>query len=95
MEVILVSMATTVSVFLAATLLGTCVPFLSFEIQQGFNNDTINYFCPPAGTLLYPFQNYYNDMATLVFSSEEDTIKQLFHQDGKWLFTLYKASRSK
>lgn len=32
------------------------------------------YFCP---------DGKYNDMATLLFNSQEDAIKQLFHLDGK------------
>lgn len=36
--------------------------------------DTVRtYFCE---------DGYYNDMATLFFNSQEEAIKQLFHQEG-------------
>ena len=36
--------------------------------------DARTYFCK---------SGYYNDMATLFFNSQEEAIKQLFHQPGK------------
>lgn len=37
------------------------------------------YFCP---------ENHYNDMATLFFNSQEEAIKQLFHQEGNIISTI-------
>ena len=81
-------MVTTVSVFILATVFGLCVPVIEGITSKDFANDTINYFCTPNG-LLSNFDNvyfteYYNDMATLVFNPEEDSIKQLFHQNGNY-----------
>lgn len=38
------------------------------------------YFCP---------ENHYNDMATLFFNSQEEAIKQLFHQEGNISSTVF------
>lgn len=87
MEVVLIGLVTTVSFFILATLLGTCVPVLKNNSAQEFVNSTRDYFCPPTGTKLSfdytSFTDYYNDLATLMFNSEEDSIKQLFHQNGQ------------
>ncbi|XP_019849977.1 PREDICTED: chloride transport protein 6-like [Amphimedon queenslandica] len=86
LEVILIAMVTTVSFFILATLLGTCVPVITRSEQQ-FANSTRNFFCPTGVTFsTIKFNDYFNDLATLMFNSEEDSIKQLFHQDGA--FTL-------
>ena len=44
--------------------------------------DSKDFFCPNHNSK-YPTQSYYNDMATLMFNSQESAIKQLFHRDGK------------
>ena len=77
-------MVTSLSVFILSTFLGTCVPVLPNNRIQDFTNSTKNYFCPPSGleNQISKFTDYYNDLATLAFNPEEDTIKQLFHQDG-------------
>ena len=51
--------------------------FISFQGDLTFRNETRGYFCPNS------VPPYYNDMATLVFNSQETAIKQLFHQSGK------------
>lgn len=80
----MIAVVTTFSVFLLATLLGTCVPYVE-ELNSSLNS-TRNYFCPTRGLLskleTLTVSEYFNDMATLVFNSEEDSIKQLFHQNG-------------
>ena len=114
-EAVLIIMVTTSCVFLAATLLGTCVhekrtnenetldlcPGLTvcttaivayyfsclwlFQFMQGdvsFRNETRDYFCPGHGIIAKSTTKYYNDMATLLFNSQETAIKQLFHQNG-------------
>ena len=48
-----------------------------FQGDLSFRNETRRYFCPKA------VPPYYNDMATLVFNSQETAIKQLFHQSGR------------
>lgn len=84
LETILIAVVTTFSVFILATLLGTCVPYVE-ELNSGLNS-TRNYFCPTSGLVSklesLSINEYFNDMATLVFNSEEDSIKQLFHQNG-------------
>ena len=60
-------------------------------IPQGdasFKNESRGYFCPPAGDY-----TFFNDMATLMFNTQEVAVKQLFHQTGKrvtitWLVLL-------
>ena len=57
--------------------------FLSQHDLQGdasFRNETRTYFCPRFGTVAY-----YNDMATLMFNTQEVAVKQLFHQNGKFI----------
>ena len=86
METVLIALVTTFSVFILATLLGTCVPHIEHVNSKEFTDSTRNYFCPVNDNLLprrsSNFTDYFNDMATLVFNSEEDSIKQLFHQNG-------------
>ena len=79
-ETILIAMVTTFVMFILAVFLGTCVPVI--KSGQEFS-ETQNYFCPSKGQAgPFYFLEYFNDMATLVFNSEEAAIKQLFHQDG-------------
>ena len=88
MEALLIAIVTSCCVFLLSTLLGTCVPLLPSNKVSDFTNSTREYFCPKDGihtrVLNKPtrYFEYYNDMATLVFNNQEDTIKQLFHQNG-------------
>ncbi len=86
LEAVLIAVVTTFSVFILATLLGTCVPHIDHVNNRDFVNSTRDYFCPTSGLLtrfgVEHFTEYFNDMATLVFNSEEDAIKQLFHQNG-------------
>lgn len=88
MEALLIAIVTSCCVFLLSTLLGTCVPLLPSNSVADFTNSTREYFCPNNGIhtreLNQPtrYYEYYNDMATLVFNNQEDTIKQLFHQNG-------------
>ena len=89
MEALLIAIVTTFLVFLLSTLLGTCVPLLPNNMAQNFTDDVRSYFCPTPG-VHYHYANkptryyeYYNDMATLVFNEQEETIKHLFHQDGR------------
>ena len=86
-ETVLIAIVTTFSVFILATFFGTCVPHIDHVNSKDFVNSTRNYFCPTSGLLTKfgtdYFTEYFNDIATLVFNSEEDAIKQLFHQNGK------------
>ena len=88
LEVILIAATTTCLGFYLSTLLGTCVPELPSNQVSDFTNSTRVYFCPKGGVHFNEhaggtrYFHYYNDMATLVFNSQEDTIKQLFHQNG-------------
>ncbi len=86
LETVLIATVTTFSVFILATLLGTCVPAVETLGYQEFVDSTQNYFCPVKNLTThigsFHFTEYFNDMATLVFNSEEEAIKQLFHQDG-------------
>ena len=92
MEALLIAIVTTFLVFLLSTLLGTCVPLLPSNRVSDFTNSTLTYFCPETGVHYYYAQQptryyrYYNDMATLVFNNQEDTIKQLFHQNGRMVY---------
>ncbi|KAM3921298.1 H(+)/Cl(-) exchange transporter 6 [Leptodactylus fuscus] len=84
-ESLLVSLVTTVIVFVSSMVLGEC---RSLSPTDDWNNSTIaiqvsssdevnssikTFFCP---------NNTYNDMATLFFNPQESAILQLFHQDG-------------
>ena len=83
MEAVLIGLVTTLSVFLLSTFFGTCVPLIEGNGGQNFVNSTQSYFCPTGITFTeVTFSKTYNDMATLAFNSEEDAIKQLFHQNG-------------
>lgn len=54
-----------------------CHYFCQSNHTKEFQSEIQTYFCP---------DGKYNDMATLLFNSQEDAIKQLFHQDGKEIF---------
>ena len=89
MEAILIATVTTVSVFILATFLGTCIPVLEVHNEEIFIDTSISYFCPVGITAADPglpfhrsFDRFYNDMGTLVFNSQEDAIQELFHQNG-------------
>ena len=88
MEALLIAIVTSFCVFLLSTFLGTCVPLLPSNRVSDFTNSTREYFCPKDGIHTHELNQptryyiYYNDMATLVFNNQEDTIKQLFHQNG-------------
>ncbi len=90
-ETILIAIVTTFVMFILAVFLGTCVPALNSG--QQFVETTQDFFCPSKGlsTQAGPFYflEYFNDMATLVFNSEEAAIKQLFHQDGTRGYLLF------
>ncbi|XP_071396705.1 H(+)/Cl(-) exchange transporter 6 isoform X1 [Centroberyx affinis] len=88
LESLLVTMVTTVVIFVASMTLGECrdlssktyteiVVFLGGFFQMT-NSEEVNstirqFFCP---------NKTYNDMATLFFNPQEAAIYQLFHQDG-------------
>ena len=55
-----------------------CHYFCQSNHTKEFQSEVKTYFCP---------DGKYNDMATLLFNSQEDAIKQLFHQDGKLFCT--------
>lgn len=98
LESLLVSLVTTVVVFVASMVLGECRQMSStsqtgngsFQLQvtsEDVNSTIKTFFCP---------NDTYNDMATLFFNSQESAILQLFHQDGTFspvtlalFFTLY------
>lgn len=48
--------------------------FILFQLINGTDSAVRTYFCD---------KGEYNDMATLFFNSQEEAIKQLFHQEGK------------
>uniref|UniRef100_A0A8D1Z9H0 Chloride channel protein n=1 Tax=Sus scrofa TaxID=9823 RepID=A0A8D1Z9H0_PIG len=84
LESLLVSLVTTVVVFVASMVLGECrqmssagqVGNDSFQLQvtsEDVNSSIKTFFCP---------NETYNDMATLFFNPQESAILQLFHQDG-------------
>ena len=58
---------------------------IAFQGDLSFRNETRDYFCPGRyERIQYGHDTlYYNDMATLVFNSQETAIKQLFHQSGE------------
>ncbi|XP_053547441.1 H(+)/Cl(-) exchange transporter 6 [Bombina bombina] len=84
-EGLLVSLVTTVIVFVASMVLGECRKLsppthwnnntLSLQVSSSeeVNSSIKTFFCP---------NNTYNDMATLFFNPQESAILQLFHQDG-------------
>ncbi|KAB1268719.1 Chloride transport protein 6 [Camelus dromedarius] len=84
LESLLVSLVTTVVVFVASMVLGECrqmpsasqVGNDSSQLQvtsEDVNSSIKTFFCP---------NDTYNDMATLFFNPQESAILQLFHQDG-------------
>uniref|UniRef100_A0A8C6W4D3 Chloride channel protein n=1 Tax=Nannospalax galili TaxID=1026970 RepID=A0A8C6W4D3_NANGA len=84
LESLLVSLVTTVVVFVASMVLGECrqmssasqISNGSFQLQitsEDVNSSIKTFFCP---------NDTYNDMATLFFNPQESAILQLFHQDG-------------
>ncbi|XP_048773675.2 H(+)/Cl(-) exchange transporter 6-like isoform X2 [Ostrea edulis] len=78
LEAILVAALTSTVSFSAAMLLGEC-RVMSSSQENGttplIDESVRTYFCP---------DGQYNDMATLFFNSQEEAIKQLFHQEGKF-----------
>lgn len=78
LEAVLVAAVTTTVSFSAAMLLGECRSMASNQSNGSIplvDESVRTYFCP---------ENHYNDMATLFFNSQEEAIKQLFHQEGKF-----------
>uniref|UniRef100_A0A3B3SY55 Chloride channel protein n=1 Tax=Paramormyrops kingsleyae TaxID=1676925 RepID=A0A3B3SY55_9TELE len=79
LESLLISLVTTVVIFVASMTLGECRDLLpSTKNLQVSGNEDVNstvkqFFCP---------NKTYNDMATLFFNPQEVAINQLFHQDG-------------
>ncbi|KAK5604613.1 Chloride transport protein 6 [Crenichthys baileyi] len=80
LESLLVSMVTTVVIFVASVLLGECRDLASPTTQnstlsgsEDINSTIRQFFCS---------NKTYNDMATLFFNPQEAAIHQLFHQDG-------------
>ncbi|XP_023371002.1 chloride transport protein 6 isoform X2 [Otolemur garnettii] len=84
LESLLVSLVTTMVVFVASMVLGECRELSpssrtrnnSLHLQmvtEDVNSSTKTFFCP---------NDTYNDMATLFFNPQESAILQLFHQDG-------------
>ncbi|ELK27997.1 Chloride transport protein 6 [Myotis davidii] len=83
LESLLVSLVTTVVVFVASMVLGECRQMSSSQIgndslllqvtSEDVNSSIKTFFCP---------NETYNDMATLFFNPQESAILQLFHQDG-------------
>uniref|UniRef100_A0A8C4YXF0 Chloride channel protein n=1 Tax=Gadus morhua TaxID=8049 RepID=A0A8C4YXF0_GADMO len=85
LESLLVTMVTTLVVFVASMTLGECrdlsppshrngsmmVSFTS--LSEDINSTVRSFFCP---------NSTYNDMATLFFNPQEAAIHQLFHQEG-------------
>ena len=51
---------------------------LTLQGDASFRNETRYYFCTNIGDY-----TYFNDMATLMFNTQEVAVKQLFHQTGK------------
>ncbi|XP_070466889.1 H(+)/Cl(-) exchange transporter 6 isoform X1 [Equus przewalskii] len=84
LESLLVSLVTTVVVFVASMVLGECRQISSSSqigndssqlqaTSEDVNSSIKTFFCP---------NETYNDMATLFFNPQESAILQLFHQDG-------------
>uniref|UniRef100_A0A8C9FMQ2 Chloride channel protein n=1 Tax=Pavo cristatus TaxID=9049 RepID=A0A8C9FMQ2_PAVCR len=84
LESLLVSLTTTVVVFVASMVLGECRQMSSTSrtgndtwsmqgTSEDVNSSIKTFFCP---------NETYNDMATLFFNPQESAILQLFHQDG-------------
>ncbi|XP_052820387.1 H(+)/Cl(-) exchange transporter 6-like [Mya arenaria] len=78
LESLLVAMVTTTVAFVASMMLGRCKPIPSImtnTTSSAIEEDVRTYFCE---------EGSYNDMATLFFNSQEEAIKQLFHQPGEF-----------
>ncbi|KAJ8321226.1 hypothetical protein KUTeg_001220 [Tegillarca granosa] len=75
LEAGLVAAVTTTIAFIGAMLVGECRPIPKSELINGTDTAVRTYFCD---------KGEYNDMATLFFNSQEEAIKQLFHQEGKF-----------
>ncbi|XP_071396707.1 H(+)/Cl(-) exchange transporter 6 isoform X3 [Centroberyx affinis] len=82
LESLLVTMVTTVVIFVASMTLGECRDLASptthnttalMTNSEEVNSTIRQFFCP---------NKTYNDMATLFFNPQEAAIYQLFHQDG-------------
>ncbi|PKU38735.1 hypothetical protein llap_10967 [Limosa lapponica baueri] len=84
LESLLVSLTTTVVVFVASMVLGECRQMSSTShsgndtlslqgMSEDVNSSIKTFFCP---------NETYNDMATLFFNPQESAILQLFHQEG-------------
>ncbi|XP_071752492.1 H(+)/Cl(-) exchange transporter 6 isoform X2 [Centroberyx gerrardi] len=82
LESLLVTMVTTVVIFVASMTLGECRDLASptthnttalMTSSEDINSTIRQFFCP---------NKTYNDMATLFFNPQEAAIYQLFHQDG-------------
>ncbi|KAG5838702.1 hypothetical protein ANANG_G00226390 [Anguilla anguilla] len=82
LESLLVSMVTTLVIFLASMTLGECRDLFTpttnntttlVSVSEDVNSTIKHFFCP---------NKTYNDMATLFFNPQEVAIHQLFHQDG-------------
>ena len=50
-----------------------------------FRNETRAYWCPG--------DDYFNDMGTLIFNSQEKIIRQLFHLNGELIPTFKKKAQ--
>ncbi|PIO16351.1 hypothetical protein AB205_0009200, partial [Aquarana catesbeiana] len=83
-ESLLISLVTTVIVFVSSMVLGECrklspsTDWNNGTMSTQFSSDEVNtsiktFFCP---------NDTYNDMATLFFNPQESAILQLFHQEG-------------
>ncbi|XP_030640364.1 chloride transport protein 6 [Chanos chanos] len=82
LESLLVSMVTTVVIFVASITMGECRDLTSpttnnstalVSVNEGVNSTIRQFFCS---------NKTYNDMATLLFNPQEVAINQLFHQDA-------------
>ncbi|XP_045912072.1 chloride transport protein 6 [Micropterus dolomieu] len=80
LESLLVSMVTTVVIFVASMVLGECRDLSSptahnttLSGSEDINSTVRQFFCT---------NKTYNDMATLFFNPQEAAIHQLFHQEG-------------
>ncbi|KAJ8257688.1 hypothetical protein GJAV_G00188610 [Gymnothorax javanicus] len=79
LESLLVTMVTTLVIFLSSMTLGECRDMVSpttnntTALVSSVDSTVKRFFCP---------NKTYNDMATLFFNPQEVAIHQLFHQDG-------------